>query len=584
MSVILGLNINHPDTSAAILVDGQLKFAIAEERLTRVKNTSKFPINAIKCCLDFVGINLEDIDDIAIAGKFNSNLLPKINYFFQNPYSSLSRYISNFSRIKNSEINLINFVDYIECNRRKIKFKINHVEHHLAHVASSFFLSPYDKSSALSYDGSGDFCSALLAKCEGNNIKIFSKSFAPNSLGYFYTTMCQLIGFNFFGEEFKVMGLAPYGEDIYSSEMSKLIFKKKNLYKLNTEFINPSNFFKNGTFKNNIFIPGAMYNKKTLNLFKIDNPRERNQEITNFHQNIAKSTQVQFEKIAIHILKYLSNEKFSSNLSLSGGCALNGVLNTKILSNNIFKKMYVQPASSDDGLSLGAAYFNWNIINKKKSRFNMYHAYFGNSYTRSSIKNLIQQYKFEYFEFNNFHECIVKTSNLLIKNFVVGWFQGRSEWGPRALGNRSILANPLNVNMKKIINHKIKKRESFRPFAPVVLDNDLGNYFIDTIHSPFMNHVVKFKDDFKNLFPSITHIDSTGRVQSVNRDQNPKLYDLLVQFKKVSGHGVLLNTSFNENEPIVESPHDAIKCFERTDIDVLVLENFIIFKNKNLLK
>ncbi len=573
MSIILGLNVNHPDSSACLLIDGILVGAISEERLgDRKKHTNAFPINSIKFLMSENGVRLKDIDHIALANDPKSNLKQKILFSLSN-FNEFKSMFQNFRYKTNNPINSLHIL--LGASKKEMNFITHNVEHHLAHISSSYYCSDFDGLSAgMSFDGSGDFVSCMTAKCEGNKIEVIKRIHLPNSLGHFYSSLCQFIGFDKYGEEYKVMGLAPYGEPSYMEELKNLISYKNGDFFLNKKFFNVSKGFKNQISDQTH--QGKYY---TNNLIKLlGNPRNRKEIIGKKEKDIAKSVQLTFEKISLELLIDLQKNISINNLNLSGGCALNGVLNTKIYENLPVKKMFIQPAASDDGTSIGAAYYCWhNILNKKK-RFFLENPYLGSNYSEEQIRKIIISEKLSFIEVNR-GNLIKLVSKMIFDGKVLGWFQGKSEWGPRALGNRSILASPLIKDMKDTINLKIKKRESFRPFAPSVLVEDVEKYFVKKIFSPFMMHVVQFKREWKNTFPSITHIDDTARIQTVDKTINNLYYELIFEFKKLSGHGIILNTSFNENEPIVEHPSQAISCFKRTDLDSLVMGNFIITKN-----
>lgn len=584
MKIILGINCFHADSSACLLIDGQLIGAIAEERLgPRIKHDSSFPINSINYLLSSNNLNLADVDIIALPRNTKSNLIAKFFYVLKNPLSSWGAVNEHFYRTFNSKKEIDQFGLFF---KKKLKFKIYNIEHHLAHIASSYYLSPYDKeTTAISYDSSGDFVSMMIAKCEGNNIKINKRVFLPDSLGFFYTSICQYIGFKNFGEEYKVMGLAAYGEDNFSKEMNELVqFNHKNFYRLNRKFFNMHNGGRSGLLDNeNNLVMRELYEKELFSKLFNSNPIEKLKEISKREMDLAKSAQIKFEEVALESSKeaYKFNP-FSKNLLLSGGCALNGLANTKIYNESKFENVFLQPASSDDGTSIGAAYYVWNNILKKKERYEIQHAFFGPKYEDDYVYNFLKNNKYFYKKCDDNKHLTIEVAKIIAENHVIGWHQGRSEIGARALGNRSILANPGDPDMKNKINLKIKKRESFRPFAPSVLEEDSKRYF-ENIDSPFMTFVVKIKKEYLNKFPAITHVDGTSRLQTVTRDSNNLYYNLISEFKKITGYGMILNTSFNENEPIIDSPEQALSCFERTNLDYLVI-NKCILKKTSLVK
>ena len=582
-TVVLGIAAFHPDSSACVVVDGELKAAVSEERLgSRMKHDAAFPVKAIEWVLRAAGVKEDDVDLVAVARDEQANKAEKIQYVLTNPLHSVGAVWEHFARRRRDEEAGLSSLPYggvkagpfVFKNAKEVK-----VEHHLAHIASAYYCSPFESASALSYDGSGDFASLMACKCEGTEIKILDRVYLPVSVGFFYTAICQFIGFDGFGEEYKVMGLAPYGEDKYHEEMKKLIV------------IDEDGWFHFG--KGYFAMPnGWSCNFKTsedfMNMFKLYTPklckllggapRKRSESLTQREKDLARSCQVRFEEVAIHCLNRLYKIAPNDDFCMAGGSALNGVANARILRDTPFKTPYLQAAASDEGTSLGAAMWAWHNVAGGTKRFHMKHAFWGPSYDEERIKADIaaRGCKAERYEDTELFRRIVE---LLCEGKVVGWYQGASEWGPRALGNRSILADPTNPDMKAIINAKIKRRESFRPFAPSVLAENVKDYFEQDVYSPFMMHVVKFKPEWRSKLPAVVHADGTGRLQSVSREFNPRYYDLISEFKKASGVGILLNTSFNENEPVVDTPAQALDCYLRTDMDALCLGNWLVKKS-----
>ncbi len=568
MSIILGINKDHSDSSACLLINGKLVGAVAEERLgKRLKHDSSFPKNSIQWLLKDSNIKYSDINIIAVSNNSLSNLPNKFFHSFDFSSRNLLRKIK--SKLLNQSSVEKEIIDLCLNNgedKDNLKYKLYKVEHHLTHIASAYYLSNFkDKTAGLSYDGSGDAVSIMLAECNENEIKVIERVFLPKSLGHFYSAVCNYIGFDKFGEEYKVMGLSAYGEDKYSEYFNDLIgydekhcLRQKNIFNYNS-----IDYKKNQIIK---FNKEVFFNKKV-------------EKFSQESKDIAKSLQVTFEKIVMQIVDRLQKKVPSNNLIMAGGCAMNGLVNGKIFKESRFKNHFIQPASTDDGTSLGAAYYCWHNHLKKKDRFVMKHAFWGPSYTEDKILDEIKAKNLSFKKFDNNIELTKYAAKVISESNVVGWYQGRSEWGSRALGNRSILANPAHKNMKDIINSKIKKRESFRPFAPSVLEDEVIKYFECDIRSEFMNHIVKFKKEWRDVFPSVCHVDYTARLQTVNKDNNSLFYQLISELKKITGYGIILNTSFNENEPIVDTPEQAINCFLRTDMDILFLEKYMISKN-----
>lgn len=568
MSIILGINKDHSDASACLLIDGKLIGAVAEERLgKRLKHDPSFPKNSIKWLIKKANLKFSDINLIAVSNNSLSNLPNKFIHSFD--FSSknlLKKFKSKIFNKSSVDKEIIDLCKKNNENENSLNYKIYNVEHHLAHIASAYYLSEFkDKTAGFSYDGSGDAVSVMLAECNNNKIKVLERVFLPNSLGHFYSAICNYIGFDKFGEEYKVMGLSAYGKNKYSDYFNKLIsYDEKYCLR-----------------QNNIFDYNSI-NYKENKIIKLKKDVFFNKKVEKFSQeskDIAKSLQHTFEKITMQIISRLQKKVPSSNLVMAGGCAMNGLVNGKIFKESKFKNHFIQPASTDDGTALGAAYYCWHNYLQRKERFVMKHAFWGPSYNEKEILTEIKAKNLKYKKFDNNNELTKYAAKVISKSNVVGWYQGRSEWGSRALGNRSILANPAHKDMKDIINSKIKKRESFRPFAPSVLEDDTTKFFECDIKSEFMNHIVKFKKEWRDVFPSVCHVDDTARLQTVNKDNNSLFYQLILELKKITGYGIILNTSFNENEPIVDNPEQAINCFLRTDMDILFLEKFMICKD-----
>lgn len=580
MSVILGLNAFHPDSSACLVIDGKLVGAVAEERLgLRNKHTMAFPENAIQWLLSDAGLRLRDVTHVAMARQPNANIGAKAKYVLFNPNVGLQAVSRFTSRQKGTTKTLENLAEICGEDPKHVSYKMHTVEHHLAHISSAYFLSPFEKSTAgFSYDGSGDFASAMAARCEGNQIEVIDKVTVPNSLGHFYTAMCQYIGFDLFGEEYKVMGLAPYGKDKYADEMAKIVeLEADNWFQLNSKYFTISRGLSDAQLSDDKQMKlGRIFSDKLIDL--LGDPRERSAEMTQREMDIARSTQVRFEQAAAQCLHTLASHVPLERLAMAGGCALNGVMNARIYRDFSVQEMYLQSAASDDGTAIGAAYHCWHMGLGREERFEMKHSFWGPEYPESHIRQAAEASGYRIRESQTEDEVVKIAADHIADGAVVGWYQGRSEWGPRALGNRSILANPAIKDMKETINKKIKKRESFRPFAPSVLSEEVGRFFEQNIESPFMMHVVKFKPEWRKVFPAVTHVDGTGRLQSVDAENNPLYYKLIKALKARTGYGIVLNTSFNENEPVVDTPEQAIACFERTDMDVLVLGNFVLLK------
>lgn len=579
MTAILGLNAFHADSAACLVIDGQLVGAVAEERLgQRVKHTSEFPAEAVRWLLRDNGLKLRDVTHVAIPRDTSANRMAKASWIAKNPSRGVAAAFEHLSRSKKTKSMIEQMAEICDEDAAVVNFETVNVEHHFAHVASSYYTSPFEGVTAgLSYDASGDFASAMMAKCEGTKIEVLDRVTLPNSLGFFYTALCQLIGFDQFGEEYKVMGLAPYGEDKYGDVMKKLVTLPENGW-----FGLSSGYFgmheggeSGGVDEHGHLVMGRMYSDKLIK--DLGAPAKRN-EVTQREMDIARSTQVRFEEAAVHCLNRLHKLVPSSNFVMAGGCALNGVANARILRDTPFETPYLHAAASDDGTCVGAAYSVWHNTLGKTERFHMEHAFWGPEYSDERHRSAVERAGMKFRKYDDDDELIEVVAELIADGNVTGWYQGRSEWGPRALGQRSILANPAIPTMKETINLKIKRRESFRPFAPSVLKEDVATYFEQDIYSPFMMHVAKIKPEWREKLPAVTHVDGTGRLQSVDPQSNPVYYKLISALKKRTGIGMVLNTSFNENEPVVDTPDQAVDCFLRTDMDVLCVGNYVMQK------
>ena len=578
MSLILGINAYHPDASACILRDGQLIAAVAEERLgQRFKHIAGFPAQAIRRVLQMAGATVKDLDHVAIGHDSKANTSAKVRRVIANPARSVKAVASFLQRRRRFESLGDQVAAACEVGRADCRFEQIDVEHHLAHLASSFFSSPFDSAGGLSYDGSGDFVSTMLAKCEGNTITPLRRFFVPDSLGYLYTALCQFIGFDHFGEEYKVMGLAAYGEPVYVDVLREFVSTDgKGGYALDERYIRTTG----GSFEECINEKGEIVLAKMFTpelVRKLGQPRQRGEELTQRDKDIAASCQRYFEEIVLGLLGTLHAQMPADALVTAGGCALNGVCNARIRRETPFQKSYIQCAASDDGTAIGAALYVWNSVLKKPRSPVIDHASWGPSYSDAEIETALKVAGLTYERLDG-DLLYRRTAAHLKAGHVTGWYQGRSEWGPRALGNRSILANPAWPGMKDLINAKIKRREAFRPFAPSILSEEVPNYFEQNVESPFMMHVVKIKPEKRTELAAVCHEDFTGRLHTVKRSQNERYYDLIREFGTQSGTPVVLNTSFNENEPIVDTPEQAISCYLRTDLDALCVGPFFTAK------
>ena len=570
---ILGINAFHGDSSACLIKDGVVVCATEEERIRRIKHWAGFPSEAIKFCLNDEGITIDMIDHITISRNPKINLQKKILYIFKNPLSilsSLQRFINSKKVVSiKKELELI-----FEIPSNKIKAKIHNIEHHRSHIGSSFFASSFKNAAILSIDGFGDFTSTMTALGSENKFKILNEINYPHSLGIFYTTVTQFLGFPNYGDEYKVMGLAPYGNPKYLKELEKIIYITDNgSFKLNKKFFKHFNEGVDMDWDGGNSKIESLFTKEWENLF--GRSRNINEEIEKWHIDLACSVQRHTEKIMFHILNDLYEKTKCENLCISGGVAQNSVVNGKILENTPFKNLYVPSAGNDAGTSIGSAMYLHNQILGNNRMPEITTAFFGYKTTHAKIIKLLnsQNIKFLKVTEENLYKIVV---DKIISGGVIGWFQGRAEFGPRALGHRSIIVDPRRKDAKDLLNDKIKRRESFRPFAPSILKEHISDYFIQNSHVPFMEKVYEIKENKYDEIPAVTHVDGTGRLQSVDSKVSPKYYNLINEFYKRTGTPILLNTSFNENEPIVNKPEEALDCFLRTEMDMLVMENIII--------
>ena len=579
MSIILGLNCNHADSSACIIINGKLIYAIEEEKINRIKHWSGFPINSINECLKHSKINISEITDIALNTNPLSNLQRKANFFLKNYLFGKKKYeIINRIKKKLSIKESIN--KYYFPKKLSNNVQIHYIDHHLSHISSVFFPSKLNKAIGLSIDGFGDFCSIAIAKCNTKKINIINRLYFPDSLGVFYEAFTQLIGFKNYGDEYKIMGLAPYGKPIFYDEILNNIFDEEKKLKLNLKYFNHTKTNYSYNFK-------GKPNQKTLlnkNIYKIFSKKKivDKKKITDQQKNLAASVQKIFEEKLIYILEKIKKINFSKNLVYAGGCALNSSANRLLTNNNkYFKKIYIPSAPGDNGGALGAAFLVYvKKYNKKIKKAQS--PYLGNGYSNQDIEKILKKEKYKkkikYKFITKEKKLFYEISKLIKKGNIIGWFQDKVEFGPRALGNRSILADPRNPKMKEIINKKIKRRESFRPFAPAVLREFQKDWFESNFNNLYMSSVALVKKSKRKLIPSVTHVDGTSRLQTVSMNTNPRFYNLIKQFYKITRVPILLNTSFNENEPIVLRPEEALNCFLRTKMDYLVLNDYLIKK------
>lgn len=571
---VLGLNVYHGDSSACIFRDGQLLCAFEEERFTRKKHWAGFPVLSIRECLKEAGITLESVDHITVSRDPRQHFLKKVMHALRYQVTP-GRLLQRFRNSRKVGALEGEFEQHFAVPGASIRSKLHHVEHHRSHLASAFFASPFKESAVLSIDAFGDFCSTMLARGSGDKLEVLESVLFPHSIGIFYTAFTQYLGFPYYGDEYKVMGLAPYGKPVYLKEMARILrLEKGGLFSLDLDyFVHHRNGISTNILVDNDPTPSLIYSDKLISLF--GPVRTKEEPLTDLHRNIAASVQRHCEQAIFHILERLHQLTGSSNVSIAGGVAQNSVANGKLVRNTPFKQVYIPPAGHDAGTSMGSAMYLLHQelgIPRAEPVFN---PYTGSQSTNEAIEVLLKERNIPFQRLSD-PDVFEKVTQCILGGGIVGWFEGRAEFGPRALGHRSILADPRRNDVKEILNLKIKRRESFRPFAPSILIDAVPEYFEQVDYVPFMEKVFVIKPEMRTRIPAVTHVDGTGRLQTVDRRISPRYYDLIRHFGSKSGVPILVNTSFNENEPIVNHPGEALDCFLRTKMDMLVLENCVI--------
>jgi carbamoyltransferase len=566
--LILGLNAFHGDASAALLDDGQLVAAMEEERLNRIKHWAGLPAQAARWCL--AGVDVVDLAHVAISRDPKAHLGRKLLRVAARPgdWNRLASRAQNTLKVARlaSVLEETGVVD-------PAKVCIHHVEHHRAHLASAFFSSPFEEAAVISIDGFGDFSSVMWAVGRGNRFAVKGSVHFPHSLGLFYTAFTQFLGFPKYGDEYKMMGLSAYGEPRFLSQMRDVVRVEGDQVRLNLDyFVHHSEGVKM-TWDDCEPAVGTVYSSKMREIFGA--PRKPNSEIGARESDLAASVQARLEECYFEILNAVYEQTKLRAVCLAGGVALNCVANGKIFERTPFRDVYVQAAAHDAGTSIGAAQYVWHQVLGKPRSYVMRHVYYGPEYSKHEIRKELDGAGLVYHDLTT-EQLVDQTSRELADGKVVGWFQGRMEFGPRALGARSILADPRRQDMKDILNRRIKHREHFRPFCPSVMAEVTGDFFESAYPSPFMVQAYRIKPSQRDRIPAVTHEDGTGRLQTVERDVNPLYWSLLKRFGELTGVPILLNTSFNENEPIVNTPAQALDCFLRTRMDTLAIGPFLI--------
>ena len=573
--LILGINAYHGDASAALLVDGQLVAAAEEERFNRIKHCAGFPRLAIEYCLEAAGARIEDLDHIAIGRNPRAHLGDKVIYSLKRrpDLNFIADRVKNMLQVRDPKANL---GASLGVDPKRIRAESHNVEHHRAHMSSAFFASPFDDAAVVSIDGFGDFVSTMWARGSGNKLDIMRRVGFPHSLGLYYSGITQFLGFPRFGDEYKVMGLSAYGQPDMVEKLRKVLIVKDGAFELGLDYFQHHIKGIAMTWEGEPKYD-QIYSERLLDL--LGPARVGGAPMEDRYKAVATSVQAVFEEAYFEVLETARKLTGSPRLALAGGCAHNSLSAGKIRPRGTFQEIFIQPAAGDAGTSLGAALYVYHHKLGNPRRFRQTHSYYGPSYSQAAIEELLRKENVAY-ETMPDEELLPRVAKAIGEGKVIGWFQGRMEWGPRALGDRSILTDPRRHDMKDILNERIKRREMFRPFAPAIPLDRVGDYFEQDYPDPFMTKVYRIKPERRAEIPAVTHVDGTGRLQTVTEKENPRYYRLIQEFGRQTGTPILLNTSFNENEPVVCTPKEALDCYLRTRMDVLVLENAFLEKGR----
>jgi carbamoyltransferase len=577
---ILGLNAYHGDSSACLIRDGMLIAAAEEERFRRVKHWAGFPSESIRYCLAEAGISLGAVDHIALNQDAGANFWRKVAYTLQKrpePAMLLAR-LRNKRQRTNIPAQLATAF-----GGAPVRAQVHAIEHHRAHLASAFLVSPFETATVVSVDGFGDFASTAWGVGSGSDLRIDGKVYFPHSLGVFYQALTQYLGFPHYGDEYKVMGLAPYGKPIHLDKLRRIVhLQSDGTFRLNLDYFRHHREKIDYEWSNGSPEIGTLFSPALVDL--LGPGRAPDEPLRDYHRDLARSIQAMYEEAFFHLINTLHGRYGGEQLALAGGCAMNSVANGKVFRQSPYKRVYIQSAAGDAGGAIGAAFAAWQDVNPGAQRaFVMDHAYWGPHADRDQCADLLQARRDELAaqactveEMGDERALCERTARAVAEGLVIGWFQGRLEWGPRALGNRSIVCDPRRADMKDILNLKIKRRESFRPFAPSVLHEAMAEWFEEEDDVPFMMQVHQIREAKRPLIPAVTHVDGSGRLQTVDCRTNSRYYRLIEAFQALTGVPMVLNTSFNENEPVVCRPEEALDCFLRTRMDVLVLGDYFI--------
>lgn len=573
---ILGINAYHGGASACLIEDGRLVAAAEEERFTRVKYWAGFPVKAIEFVLSEAGITAYDLDHVGISIDPKANLMQKALFAFRNR-PTLGFVRDRLSHSLKTGTLKTEFAEHLGLDAKDLKAQFHNVEHHRAHMASAFFVSPHERAAILSVDGAGDFVTTMWGTGQGNKLHVMDEILFPHSLGIFYTAVTQWLGFPKYGDEGKTMGLAPYGDpEPFMDAMRRMVrLQSDGTFELDLDYFVHHAEGADMSWAGGEPTLGTLFSPKMVEL--LGEPRVPRSEITQRHMDVAASMQAMLEEAEFAIVRKLQRETGETTLCMAGGVALNSAFNGKVLPQTDFTEIFIQPAAGDAGTALGVCYYIYHQLLDQPRTYVMNDAYTGPQFDNATIEAALKRYNVAYQTLDE-NALVARAAEIVANGDVLGWFQGRMEWGPRALGNRSIIADPRRDDMKDILNARIKHREKFRPFAPSVLLEATGDYFDQSYPDPFMIKVYNVLPEKREEIPAVTHVDGTGRLQTVEREHAPLYWSLIHAFGEKTGTPVVLNTSFNENEPIVCTPDEAIDCFLRTKMDALALGNFLIEK------
>lgn len=568
---ILGLT-TLGDSAASLIKDGELIAAAEEERFSRKKHHAGFPYKAIQYCLDYAGITLKDVAHVGHYWKpwiLRHKAMQAAKAAFISRDMFKARADRGITQVGESYLGMFKHPNRLREHFGASNFKFHYLEHHQTHAASTFFVSPFESAAILTWDGTGEDTTTLFTHGKGNKIKVLKRIKLPHSLGQFYSAVTNYIGFDMFsGDEWKVMGLAAYGTPKYYDFFAEKVLVKNG----------------NGDFHFNIKVLdhhlAKHYQFSDTIIKELGEPRRKGEELTEHHWNIASSAQRVVEDTAIYLAHQIKEMTGEENLCMAGGVAFNSVMNGRIFHETPFKNFYVQPAAGDAGGSLGAALMVWHQKLNNPRKFVMNHAYYGPKFTNEECRTALDKSGLKYETLPD-EELFPKLAKLIAEGAIVGWFNGRMEWGPRALGARSFLADPRRSDMREVLNDKVKLREWFRPLAPSMLEEHGKEIFGVEHHDPFMITVIQVAEEWKKKIPAVVHVDGTARPQMVSKQTNPRYWNLINEFKKLTGIPLLLNTSFNVQEPIVCSPEDAINTFNNANFDALCLENNLVLREDN---